>query len=386
LTLGRLIRRDLARNPLRLGLTILAAAVGVLAFVFLQSIIDLWYAGVAVSQPDRLVVRNKTSFTQPLPLADLGRIKAVPGVAAVTYAGWFGGIRSESRKDFFPNFFVDPTSYLQVYYDYSVPQAELTAFRADPCGALIGEALAKRFGWETGERVTLKGTIFPGTWTFTIRGTYRPASPSADTTALVFPYRCLNERLPEGQRDMVGYFAVRVDDPARSSQVSAAIDAVFASSPYPTQTESERAFQLGFVAMSSAILAAVRIVSYVILLIILLVVGNTLAMEVRERVVELSTLRAIGFRSSHVALIVLAESAVIGVGAAALGIPAAPYLVRGFFHVVSRQFGALPKPVIDPGSLAAGAALSLLIALAGGALPALRATRLPVAEGLRRVA
>lgn len=384
----RLAWRDLRRNPLRLALTILAGAVGVTAFIFLRTVIDIFYFGAEAAQVDRLIVRNKVSITQPLPLSYYARIAALPGVTAVTHQEWFGGTLGETQKDFFANFAVDPNTFLDVFPEYAVPPAELSAFRSDPCGALVGEKLSRRFGWKAGDRVTLKGQIYPGDWTFNVRGVYTGTRPGADTTALVFGYRCLNESelLPESRKDQAGIYAVRVDDPARSGEVAAAIDGMFDNSPYPTKTESEKAFQLGFVAMSSAILTAVKVVSTVILLIILLVIGNTLAMGVRERTRDIATLRAIGFRSRTVVLLVLAESSVIGLVAAALGVLAAPALVNGFARMVASQFGQLPDNVMRGRTLVVSALAALVVALLAGVGPAVRAIKLPVAEGLRKVA
>jgi putative ABC transport system permease protein len=386
MTLAGLSLRNLRQNPLRLALTVLAAAVGVLSFAFLQSVIDLWYGGVEASQADRLIVRAKTSITQPLPLAHGRRIATIPGVSDVTYAGWFGGIISESQKDFFPNFFVDTSTYLRVFDEYAASDEQLAAFRADPCSALIGEDLAARFGWKPGDRIALRGTIYPGTWELTLRGVLRGLTPAADTRMLIFGYRCLNERLPEARQDFVGYFAVRVEDPARSGTIATAIDATFENSPYETRSESERAFRLGFVAMSSAIISAVRAVSLVVLAIILLVVANTIAMGVRERTVELSTLRALGYRPKHVIGFVLFEAAVIGALAAALGLAAAPLAVRAFTRLAAESFGSLPRAGLTPGTAALSAAVAILVSAAAGLAPALQAARLPVSEGLRRVA
>jgi putative ABC transport system permease protein len=179
---------------------------------------------------------------------------------------------------------------------------------------------------------------------------------------------------------------VRVDDPARSGEVAAAIDGMFANSPYPTKTESEKAFQLGFVAMSSAILTAVKVVSTVILLIILLVIGNTLAMGVRERTRDFATLRAMGFRPRTVVLLVLAESSFIGLVASALGVLAAPALVNGFARLIASQFGQLPDNVMRARTLGVSALAAVLVSLLAGIVPALRAVRMSVAEGLRKVA
>lgn len=386
MTFGRLVWKDLLRNPLRLGLTILAGAVGVTAFIFLRTVIDLFYFGAQAAQVDRLIVRNKVSITQPLPLAYYQRLTAIPGVTAVTHQEWFGGMLGESQKEFFPNFAIDPKTFLEVFPEYTAPPDAISALQNDPCGALVGEKLARRFGWKAGDRVTLKGTIYPGEWTFNVRGIYTGTRPGADTTTFVFGYRCLNEKQPKDKKDLVGIYAVRVDDPSRSAAVASTIDGMFANSAWPTKTESERAFQLGFVAMSSAIVTAIRVVSTVILLIILLVIGNTLAMGVRERTRDLATLRAMGFRPSRVVLLVLAESAAIGVAAGALGILAAPSLVQGFARLIESQFGSLPDHLMRTQTLVLSAVAALGVSLLAGAVPAWRAVRLPVAEGLRKVA
>lgn len=383
---ARLGWRDLWRNPLRLSLTVLAGAVGVMAFVFLRTVVDIFYAGAAAAQVDRLITRNKVAITQPLPLSYFPRIAAVPGVTAITHQTWFGGTMGESQRDFFPTFAIDPSSYLRVYPEYTVPPEQLTAFENDPCGALIGRQLAQRFGWEAGERVTLKSQIHPGEWTFNIRGIYDGTRPGADTTALVFGYRCLNERVASNWKDQVGIYSVRVDDPSRSAQVAAAIDDMFANSPYATLTESERAFQLGFVAMSSAILTSVKLVSNVILAIILLVIGNTIAMGVRERTRDIATLRAMGFRPRHVVMFIIVESAVIGVASGVLGSLAAPPMLEAFTRAVQSQFGPMPESAVRAQTLGLAALAAVGVSLLAAVGPAIRALRLPVAEGLRKVA
>jgi putative ABC transport system permease protein len=386
MTFGRLVWKDLLRNPLRLGLTVLAGAVGVMAFIFLRTVVDLFYVGAASAQADRLFTRSKVSITEDLPLSYLPRIAAVPGVSAITFYGFFGGRYGESQKDFFGSAFVDPPSFMKVFDEVTVPPEQVAAFSADPCGALIGKDLAARYGWKPGDRVTLKGTIYPGDWTFTVRGVYDVRSGGMDTASFFFGYRCLNEKLPEARQDRVGAFMMRVEDPSRSALVSSTVDAMFANSPYPTRTESERAATLGFISMLSAIITAVQVVSTVILLIILLVIGNTLAMSVRERTRDLATLRAMGFKSGRVVMLVLFESLVIGLASAALGVLIAPPLVQGFIGAVGSQMGGIPKDFMRESTLLLGALAALVVALLAGAIPALRAVRISVAEGLRKVA
>ncbi len=386
MSFARLALASLARSPLRLGLTVLATSVGVVAFLFLQTVIRLWYSGVAAAAPDRLIVYNKAFLTQPLPLSYLQRIQGVPGVSAATYAGWFGGRISERTSDFFPSFFADQATYLDVFRDFLLPAEQLEAWKRDPCGAVIGRALADRFGWKVGDRIAMKGDLYPGDWAFTVRGVYEGRTPEVDTTALAFGFRCLNERAPEGLKDQVGFFGLRIDDPARSAQVAAAVDALFANSPSPTKTESERSFQLGFVAMSGAIVEALRGVSYVVLAVMLLVVSNTLAMAVRERTTELATLRALGFQRPFLFALMATESAAIALASAALGAAASPALIRLFRTVAARSFGPLPAISVAPSTLALGAGATLAVGLFAALAPAAHAARIPVAEALRRVA
>lgn len=385
MTFGRLIWRDLLRNPLRLALTVLAGGVGVMAFIFLRTVVDLFYMSAEGAQADRLFTRAKTSITVDLPLSYMPRISAVPGVDDITFYGFFGGRYGESQRDFFGSAFVDPPSFMRVFDELVVAPREVAAFQADPCGALIGKDLAKRYGWKVGDRVTLKGTIYPGEWTFNVKGIYDVRAGSLDTTSLFFGFRCLNEKMPEDRKDRVGAFMIRVEDPSRSAAVASAVDAMFANSPFPTRTESERAATLGFISMLSAIITAVQVVATVILLIILLVIGNTLAMSVRERTRDLSTLRAMGFKRGRVVMLVLFESLAIGLASGGLGVLIAPPLVRVFIAAVGSQLG-VPGDFMRADTLVLGALAALGVALLAGAIPAVRAVRIPVAEGLREVA
>lgn len=373
------------RNPLRLSLTVLAGAVGVTAFVFLRTVVGLFYAGAELAQADRLVVRHKVSLINYMPLSHVQRIASLPEVRQVAFMGWFGGRYGESQRDFFPSMYVDPDSFLSVYDELTVPPEQLAAWRADPCGALVGRDLVERFGWRLGERVTLRGDIYPGEWTFTVRGIYGVRRSGVETNNFYFGYRCLNERLPQEQQDQVSWLYVRVKDPSRASAVAAQIDALFTNSPYPTKAESERAFTLGFLAMYSAILTALQVVSVVVLLILLLVIGNTLAMSVRERARDLATLRALGFHVWRVVALVLAESALIGLASAGLGLAVSPQLVRLFVAAVGSQFGGLSAATVRPQVLGVAGLSVLVVALVAGVAPAWRAARLPVAEGLRKV-
>jgi putative ABC transport system permease protein len=384
-TFARLVLKDLLSAPLRLSLTILSGAIGVFAFAFLQTTLRLFALSVEAAEADRLIVRSKTSIIQPLPLSYLPRIAAVPGVRLITHQNWFGARLGEATEQQFASFTVDSPTFLAVYPELLLPREQRAAFEEDPCGAIAGEDLARRYGWKVGGRVVLQGTIYPGDWEVNVRGIYRAERPGVDTTVLYLGYRCLNERLPRGEKNRVGVFALRIDDPSASNEIASAIDGMFANSPYETRTESERAFISGFLAMSSAIVTAIRTVSFVVLGILLLVVSNTLAMGVREKAVQLATLKALGFRSRAAVWMVIAQALIIGAAAAAAGLAAAPAIISAFVAAVEQQIGPMGPVGLD----AATALLSVLavsvVSLLAAAAPAIRVARLQVAEGLRRV-
>lgn len=384
MTFARLVLKDLVSAPLRLSLTILSGAIGVFAFAFLQTTIRLFYSGVAATEADRLIVRNKTSIIQPLPLSYLQRIRAVPGVSLITHQGWFGGRLGEAQEQQFANFYVDSPTFLAVYPEMLLPAEQRAAFEADPCGAVAGEDLAERYGWKVGDRVVLQGTAFPGEWPVNVHGIYRAARPGVDTTALYFGYRCVNERVPADQKNRVGLYTLRIEDPSVSNEVSAAIDGMFANSPYETRTESERAFVMSFLAMSSAIVMAVRLVGIVVLGILLLVVSNTLAMGVREKAVQLATLKALGFRSRRVVWMVIGQALIIGLASAAIGLAAAPALVSAFISAVEQAVGPMPDVGLDAATVLVSVLAVSAVCLLAAAAPAVHVARLQVAEGLRR--
>lgn len=375
------LRNAFLRNKTRASLTVLGTVVAALAFVFLRSILTAWYASSEASAADRVVTRNAVSLINPLPLSYRQRIASVPGVTQVTFSNWFGGYYKD-RKNFFANFAIEPKSALDVF-DIRFAQGTPQAFIADRNSCIVGRGLAKRFGWKVGSIVPLISEIYPGDWRFTIAGIVY--SPDDETIAnnLFFHWARLNEGLPESRKDTVGLFTIKIANPNDSTRVIRDVDALFANSDNETHSETEKAFRLNFVAGSSAILSALEVVSAVILVIMALILGNTLAMGLRERTSELGTMRAIGFLPRQVRLLSLAEGALLGAVGGVIGVALAPPALA-FTHEVLTLFGfAFPlpmRPAIGALTITASAAIGSL----ASTIPAWQAGRLDVVSALRK--
>ena len=380
----KLVLRNALRHKLRTGLTLLGLVVAILAFGLLQTVVDAWYAGAENAAPNRLITRNAISLTFPMPLHYRDKIRAVDGVRAVGAANWFGGIYQDP-KNFFPQFAIDPAPYFAMYPEYRLKEDELRAFLRDRKGAVIGRKLATTYGFRVGDTVPLQGTIYPGTWPFTVRAIYDGADAKTDTSQMFFHWDYVNETVKAKsprRADQVGVFVVQIDDPARSAEIARAIDAQFVNSLAETLTETEKAFQLGFVAMTEAIVVAIRIVSFVVIFIILAVMANTMAMTARERLAEYATLKALGFGPGYVARLVFGESiAIAGLGAA-LGI-AATFPVSAAF---AAKMGTLfPVFEVSGETVALQVGCAIVVGVAAALVPGRRAARVRIVEGLRAI-
>ena len=381
-----LVLKNAFRNRFRTFLTVLGIAVAVLAFVFLRTVVDVWNSGLTAAAEDRLVTRHKVSITMWMPKSYSDRIAAVPGVSAVGYANWTGMIYPKDERSFFANFAVDTDKYLEVYPEIVVPPEQLAAWKADPAGVIVGEVLAAKYGWKLGDRITLRGTIYPGDWTFNVRALYTTTNRAIDKSSLMFHWKYLNEGVAERIRDQIGWFVVRVKDPSRGAAVARAIDQLFESSDAETLTESERAFNLSFLSMYAAIFTALDVVSVVILLIMTMIVGNTIAMGVRERTHEYGVLRAIGFTPAHLIFFIFGESLIVTAIGGTLGLLAAWQLVNGFGKFIEDNLGSFfPYFAISSGSVVLAAFLALAVGIFSAILPARTAWRLQVTGALRRL-
>lgn len=380
----RLATRSLLRHKIRTGMTLFGIAVAILAFGLLRTVVDSWYAGAELGSSSRLITRHATSITLQLPLSHGTRMRGIPDVAGVTWANWFGGIYQDERQ-FFPQFAIDPASYFSVYPEYVLPPEQLAAFRADRRGAVVGEQLAQKYGWRVGDTVPLKGTVYPGEWRFTIRGIYRGQDAQVDTGQLFLHWSYVNEVVKQTLptlADQVGIFVVAVDRPAAVSQVSARIDDLFRHSLSETRTESQKAFQLGFIALVDTILVAIQTVAYVVVLIMMAVMANTMAMAARERTREYATLRALGFQQGFVASLILVESLTLALLGGGLGLLLTYPVAELFFTATQDIFRVF---VVTPTTVALQVLACGVIGLTAAIAPILSSRQLRIVDGLRAV-
>ena len=325
------------------------------------------------------------SLVFPLPLTYAQKIRQVPGVASVSWANWFGGVYI-SERNFFPQFAIDPQTYLAMYPELVISDAERKAFLVDRQGAIVGRKLADQYGWKVGDTIPLRGTIFPGTWTFNLRGIYDGADKTVDQTTMFFHWNLLNESIKRTyprRGDQTGVFIVELKDPAQAAEVSETIDATFANSLAETLTETEKAFQLSFVAMTEAILVAIQAVSFVVIVIIMAVMANTMAMTARERYAEYATMKALGFGAAFVAGLIVAESLGLALAAGAAGIALTFPLAAVFADAMGTLF---PVFFVSDETVALQLAAALAVGLVAAAIPAWRAARVRIVDGLRAVA
>ncbi|MGE5235428.1 MAG: ABC transporter permease [Acidobacteriota bacterium] len=374
-----LILANLRRKKVRAVLTLGSFAIALFLFGILLAIRSAFNQGVEVAGADRLVVINKVSLIQPLPISYRDKILQVPGVKAVAYASWFGGTYQDERN-FFPQFAIDPESWRAMYPEYVVPEEQWRAFLADRQGCIVGKGTADRFGWKLGDRIPIKGTIFPGTWEFNLRGIYTGKRPDDDTTQFWFRRDYLEERASQFWKGLVGWYVVRIDSPDNAVRIVKAIDEKFANSPWETKTDTERAFAASFAKQMGNIELLTLSIGGVVFFTLLLVTGNTMAISVRERTGEFAVLKTLGFGDTAVLLLVLGEAVAIALIGGVLGVGAAKAVSPGLGRALPGLVFYLP--VVD---LALGVLLAVAIGVAAGLLPALAAMRLRVVDALRRV-
>ena len=381
----KLVFRNAFRARLRAGLTVLGLVIALAAFGLLQTVVQAWYAGADAASPTRLVTRNSISLVFPLPIYYRDKIRAIDGVRAVATSNWFGGVWRDERS-FFAQFAVDSPQYFAMYPEFAFEPGQWADFLRDRRGAAVGRQLADLYGFKVGDRLPLRGTIYPGNHEFTVRAIYEGRDEVTITRQMYFHYDYLNEylkaRAPRAANN-VGVFVVDVTDAARVADVARTIDAEFANSLAETLTETEKAFQLSFVAMVETIVQVISSVSYIVIVIILAVAANTMAMTARERLAEYATLKALGFGPPFVARLILAESLVIAAIGGAIAIALTPLIAAGFFNSVGRTVFA--RFEVEPSTYLLQAAAALALGLLAALVPMVRSARVKIVDGLRHV-
>jgi putative ABC transport system permease protein len=380
-----LVWSNLKRKKLRTAFTLLSIVFAFILFGYLVAIRTAFTAGIEVSGADRMMVTHKVSIIQPLPFSYRDRIAQVPGVKAVSFMNWFGGIYQDP-KNFFGQMSVDGGNFLDLYPEYVLSPEQRKAWLADRQGAIVGRVTAERFGWKVGDKIPIQGTIYrhPGgsnLWTFNLSGIYDGVQKATDTSNLYFHYDYLNEGTG-GKLGIVGWYVIKIADPARSGDVAKRVDALFANSPAETKTQTEKAMAQSFANQVGSIGTIITAILGAVFFTLLLVAGNTMAQSVRERTGELAVLKTLGFSRGQVLGLVLAESCLLALLGGGLGIAVAWGLIT---VLGDPTHGQLPVFYFPGPYITLGAALAVLLGLVTGALPAVRAMRLRIVDALRRV-
>ncbi len=376
---------NLKRKKLRTTLTVLSILVAFVLFALLSALKLALGGGVNLANANRLMVRHRVSFIQPLPHAYLARIARIPGVSLVSHQSWFGGVYQDSKNPL-ASFPVEPELFLPMNPEIGLPEDQKQAWLKTRTGAVVGRSLATRYGWKIGDQVPLKSPIWPNksgdAWQFDIVGIYDGTKKAADTTSFLFRYDYFDEARSYGA-GLVGWYQVRVDDSKRATEVAAAIDAEFANSSAETKAETEAAMVQGCAQQIGDIGTSVTAILGAVFFTILLVAGNTMAQSVRERTQELGVLKAVGFSNELVLGVVLGESLVITMLGGMAGLLFGWLMVAGLGQAsFIKQF--FPIFFIPPRDLIIGAGLALGLGFVAGILPAIQAMRLRLADALRR--
>jgi putative ABC transport system permease protein len=383
--LVRLLLRNTLRHKLRSLLTILGVGVAVMAFTLLRTVVTAWYAGVEASAANRLITRHAVSFVFPLPLSYRDRIAQVPGVDKVTYATWFSGVYID-KNQFFARLAVDSETFFDVYPEFVVDKEQFDVFKRERNAAIIGIDIVNRYNLKLGDIMPLEGDVYPGRWEFVVRGIYQPRDQTTDPSSMMFHYQYVDERVRQEAPDRageVGWYIVRITNPDDSASVSEAIDKLFQNSRAETKTETERAFQQSFLSAASAVITAMNIMSFVIIGIILLVLGNTMIMAARERTHEYAVLKALGFSGPSLFFLIAGESLILSALGSAAGLLVTLPAVAGFQQALPK--GWFPIFYIKPETILFAVIAGLLVGLAASAIPLRRILTTRIVEGLRHV-
>ncbi len=376
------LRANLGRNRVRTTLTIIAIAIAMFLFCFLEATLSALQTGIDSSSDRRLIVRNRVSLVQPLPIAYRSKIQSVPGVAenGTAFGIWFGATWEQDRDYFFAQYGVNKDTYFQINPEIQVPKEQLERFYADRRGAIIGRDLADKLAKKIGDPIVLLGSIYPGTWEFTVCGIFEGKDSSVPEDVMYFDYDYADESRDESSQGLVGFYTLQLADGANPAQVAEAVDATFENDAYQTKTETERAFRMGFFSMWGNVTLLLRFVGAAVVFTILLVAANTMMMSVRERTNEIGTLKTLGFQNRTIVSLMLFEALLIALIGGVLGVGLAIVMLNDF-----SMPGGLTIPPVPPLSILLALGITALTGLVSGTGPAIMASRLSVVAAHGRI-
>jgi putative ABC transport system permease protein len=380
-----LIRKNLFRRKLRAILMMVSILIGFAIFGVLASFERAFNAGQDRATPDRLVVINKISFTQPLPISYFNRVAAIDGVAQITHFSWFGGYYQEPRN-FLVALAVDPENWMKLRdSDYVFSPEVRAAFIRERTGVLVGARMMEKWGWKVGDHIPISSNIWSQkngshAWDFIIVGSFTARIPQADTNVMLMGYDYFNETRSFG-KDLISWLSLRTTSVAANERVTNAIDGMFANSPYETTTDSEKAFNKAFAAQLGNIALIVELVVGAAFVTILMIVGNTMVMTVRERTSEIGVLKTLGFSGAHILRLVLGESILLALLGGLPGLGVALLLIT---KVRDSLMSFVPTLSLYPDIAAAAVGLMVVFGIITGLVPALIAMRLNIVAALGR--
>ena len=381
-----LVRKNLFRRKLRAALMIVSILIAFMIFGVLAGFYRAFTAGEDRAAADRLITVNKINFTQPMPIAYFNRVRAVDGVRQVTHANWFGGYYQDP-KNFLMTLAIEPATYFDVYRsELDIPPEQLQAFITDRSSAVIGESMARKWGWKVGDRVPVASNIFTQrsngshTWDFTIAGIVKGKAEQVSTDFLLFQYAYFDETRTFG-KDTIGWLILQTNSPENNDRVAKTIDAMFANSTAETSTDTEKAFGKAFAAQFGNIALIVFLVVGAAFVTILMIVGNTMALSIRERTREIGVLKTLGFSGPRILRMVLGESVLLALLGGLPGLAIAALItiaLRASLANIAPAFAVSPVIALE------GIALMIALGLFTGVIPALNAMRLKIATALGR--
>jgi len=374
---------NLFRKRTRTILTLLSVIMAFLLFGLLQSVNTVFNAGADFVGATRLFVQARVSFTQPLPVSMVPKLEAIPGVARVAYQQWFGGVWQENTPLIM--FSLDPQRYRDVYPEYLMPDAQWQAFAHTRTGMIVGRQLADQYRWKIGQKIPIASNIYPQkngskAWAFDLVGIFdgKDEEWKKRTNLAFIQQDYFDEANQFGVKGRTNFFILKLSDGTSAQAISRTVDAMFENSPDETKTQTEKDFNISFVKQIGDIGLIVRWILFAVFFTLLLVVGNTMAQSVRERVPELAVLKTLGFTDRSVLGFVLAEAGALCLGGGLIGLVLAS--IGG--AMVARGTGGQFQLQLDAGVWLSGVVAIVLMSLAVGVLPALRAQRLRIVDAL----
>ena len=382
MTLTRFVTKSAFRNKRRSVLTVVSITFSLVLLTLMMTVWQNWYLDKGSAESaQRLITRHRVSLTQSLPIYYREKMRTVPGVVAVAPTQWFGGIyKDEKPENFFAQFGTDPSEIFKVVTDFKIPDDQLAAWQKDQAGAVVDSELAKKFGWKLGDRIIIKGTIYPMNLELTVRGIFTAPEP---TITVYFNQKYVEEAVAFA-KGKTGTFNILADSPADVSRVAADVDAMFRNSPEPTKTESEKAFQLSFINSIGNVKAFILSICMAVVFATLLVSANTMAMSIRERTREVAVLKTLGFTRQTILGLYIGEAVTVALMGGVLGCLLAVGLVTAMVHAPGMGFFFAGMKVTLP-TLALAILVSALVGLISAIVPAYHAAKIGIVDGLRHI-